>query len=94
MSALTAATAATSAAEAAKLVQTTKKRKALHAYISDGAHETWHQFAATNGISVSATLEALAVELDQTEVSAGTIDFQPIVARARQTDATRRRRSR
>ena len=93
MSALTAAAAATSAAEAAQLAKTTKKRKALHAYLSDGAHETWHQFAATNGISVSATLESLAVELEQTG-SAASIDFHPIVARARQTDANRRRRRR
>lgn len=94
MSALTAAAAATSAAEAAQLAKTTKKRKALHAYLSDGAHETWHQFAATNGISVSATLESLAVELEQSDSGAGSIDFHPIVARARQTDANRRRRRR
>ncbi len=89
MSALTPTTAA---AQAVQPVQATKKRKALHAYLSQGAHEAWHQFAATNGISVSATLEALAVELHEAESADGTIDFQPIVARARQTDANRRRR--
>jgi hypothetical protein len=37
----------------------TNKRKALHAYLSDEAHERWQDYAA-NGISVSALLEALA----------------------------------
>ncbi len=95
MSAVTAASAAFSAAQAADLARTTKKRKALHAYLSDDAHETWHQFAATHGISVSATLEALAAELQASEVAdGGSIDFDPIVSRARQTDAARRRRRR
>ena len=40
-------------------------RKALHAYVSDDAHEQWHGFAAEQGVSVSAILEALAPELDK-----------------------------
>ncbi|MFT7601732.1 MAG: hypothetical protein ACI8TP_004693, partial [Acidimicrobiales bacterium] len=34
-------------------------RKALHAYVSDDAHDQWHGFAAEQGVSVSAILEAL-----------------------------------
>ncbi len=70
-------------------------RKALHAYVSDDAHEQWHGFAAEQGVSVSAVLEALAPELD--------LDGQPdttdlherltaVVKAARRIDAQRRRR--
>ena len=73
-------------------------RKALHAYVSDAAHDQWHGFAAVQGVSVSAILEALAPELD--------FDTQPtaaeplaerlrlVVQSARQVDAQRRRRRR
>jgi glutamate/tyrosine decarboxylase-like PLP-dependent enzyme len=94
MSAVSAADAAYDAAEAATNVKTIRKRKALHAYLSDQAHESWHQFASTHGISVSATLESPAVELDDEHPASGKIDFAPIVKRARTTDAARRRRRR
>ncbi|NNF53507.1 MAG: hypothetical protein HKN03_03590 [Acidimicrobiales bacterium] len=79
------------------MTTTTQQRKALHAYLSDDAHEQWHTFAAQEGVSVSAVLEALATELDFT---ADTSDapmkerLSEVVAIARRTDATRRRRRR
>lgn len=94
MSALTAATAANTAAEAVSAAAKAKKRRALHAYLSDAAHDTWHQFAAKNGVSISATLEALAAELDELSGIDAGIDFGPIIERARQIDSSRRRRGR
>jgi hypothetical protein len=79
------------------MTTTTTQRKALHAYLSDDAHEQWHTFAAQEGVSVSAVLEALANELD---FGAATSDapmkerLNEVVAIARRTDASRRRRRR
>lgn len=72
-------------------------RKALHAYVSDGAHEQWHGFAAEQGVSVSAILEALAPELDRSAQSdPGDLDarLECVVKTARKIDAQRRRRRR
>lgn len=73
------------------------QKKALHAYVSDEAHEQWHEFAAEQGVSVSAILEALGTELfaeiagDDSEASPVTLDV--VVKKARRLDAERRRRS-
>lgn len=64
-------------------------RKALHAYVSDGAHDQWHDFAARQGVSVSAMLEALAPEFSEANES----KFTDLVKAARRIDAKRRRRS-
>lgn len=72
-------------------------RKALHAYVSDDAHDHWHGFAAEQGVSVSAILEALAPELDlEANVSREEIGarLNTVVKSARQIDAKRRRRRR
>jgi hypothetical protein len=64
-------------------------RKALHAYVSDEAHDSWHEAAAEHGVSVSAILEALAPIVDRLMVD------EPYLARnARKVDAARRRRNR
>ena len=64
-------------------------RKALHAYLSDEAHEAWHEAAAEHGVSASAILEALAPIVDRLMVD------EPYLARnARKVDASRRRRNR
>ena len=79
------------------MTTTTNQRKALHAYLSDDAHEQWHSFAAQEGVSVSAVLEALASELDySSSTSEAPIRerLNEVVAIARRTDATRRRRRR
>lgn len=70
-------------------------RKALHAYVSDDAHDNWHNFAAEQGVSVSAILEALAPELDMkasiTHQELGD-RLNMVVKSARKIDADRRRR--
>ena len=75
----------------------TSGRKALHAYVSDDAHDQWHGFAAENGVSVSAVLEALAPVLDVTPGTAkaevGHYEtLNGVVKLARKIDAQRRRR--
>lgn len=72
-------------------------RKALHAYVSDDAHDQWHGFAAEQGVSVSAILEALAPELDlEGDTSAENMSqrLADVVKAARKIDAQRRRRRR
>lgn len=72
-------------------------RKALHAYVSDDAHDQWHGFAAEQGVSVSAILEALAPELDteaRTEPVELTERLEGVIKSARKIDAQRRRRRR
>ena len=68
-----------------------ESRKALHAFVSNEAHEQWHETALTWGISVSALLEALAPELDDIDSLFGARSSD-IVTTARRTDAARRRR--
>lgn len=68
---------------------TTSERRALHAFVSDEAHDQWHDFAAENGISVSAILEALAPELEHLPGPA-----EHVIKMARKIDAERRRRRR
>ena len=71
-------------------------RKALHAYVSDDAHDQWHGFAAEQGVSVSAILEALAPELDIDSERDDKMSqrLDDVVKAARKIDAQRRRRRR
>ena len=72
-------------------------RKALHAYVSDDAHDQWHGFAAEQGVSVSAILEALAPELSAAQEENEELTdehFKGLVKAARRIDAQRRRRRR
>lgn len=72
------------------------ERRAIHAFLSGEAHDTWHDVAATHGVSVSGLLEALALDwaegngLGDAE-SASTL---AVAKSARRIDAERRRRSR
>lgn len=68
----------------------TVDRKALHAYVSDNAHEHWHCAAATWGVSVSALLEALAPVLYES-VGEGEAALHEVVGSARMIDSRRRR---
>ena len=69
-------------------------RRALHAYLTPAAHENWHDFAATNGVSVSALLEALSEPvMNGFDGSIAEALDQAVVA-ARATDTARRRRGR
>ena len=69
-------------------------RKALHAYVTDGAHDQWHGFAAEQGVSVSAILEALAPTLAVDDEPADYVNVLDVVTEARRIDARRRRRRR
>lgn len=64
-------------------------RKALHAYLSDEAHDTWHAVAAEYGVSVSGLLEAMSGEL---KGKSAATRLDSTVKRARKVDAERRRR--
>jgi hypothetical protein len=65
--------------------------RALHAYLSTEAHERWHVFAEEQGVSMTALLETMGVELP-----VGDDDLRPEwqsrVRAARKIDAQRRRR--
>jgi hypothetical protein len=69
------------------------ERRALHAFLSDDAHESWHRVAADLGVSVSGMLEAMAFELDKSPRESALGDrVDVLVKRARRIDAERRRR--
>jgi hypothetical protein len=68
------------------------QRRALHAYLSDDAHDTWHQVAADLGCSVSAMLEAMANDFEGQDEHGSRARVEAIVKKARRIDADRRRR--
>lgn len=72
----------------------TASRRALHAYVSDEAHDAWHEFAAENGVTVSGLLEALTAHLGA-DSAAPTLEaaWEDSIRSARAVDARRRRRS-
>lgn len=69
-------------------------RRAIHAFVSPDAHEQWHDFAAEEGVSVSALIEAFAAELGDSERGKEAVEqrMTAVVGSARQIDAARRRR--
>ena len=71
-----------------------ESRKALHAYVSDAAHDQWHDFAAEEGVSVSALIEAFAPQLGDPDRESETVNVRlgAVVVSARKIDAARRRR--
>lgn len=69
-------------------------RKALHAYVSDEAHDIWHDRAAAYGVSVSALLEAIALSVKDVTSESDWGKGIDIVQRARGIDTDRRRRNR
>jgi hypothetical protein len=76
---------------------TSEDRRALHAYVSDYAHDQWHGWAAEQGVSVSALLEAMADDLDGDGPAAGEslgLRLARWALTARRIDAARRRRRR
>jgi hypothetical protein len=40
-----------------------ENRPAVHAYLSSVAHAAWHTWAEQNGVSVTAAIEAIGIEL-------------------------------
>jgi len=81
-------------------------RKAIHAFLTPDSHEAWHEFAADNGVSVSALIEAMALDwadrqADRTKGDGRTkgddydlAEVDALSRQARRIDAQRRRRSR
>lgn len=69
-------------------------RKALHAYLSEEAHDAWHQFAEDNDVSLSAVLTAFGPALtDETEMTMGQ-KLESIVGRAHEDQREKRRQRR
>jgi hypothetical protein len=73
------------------------ERQALHAYLSEQAHQAWQTFAEENGVSVTGLLEALGVTLSDEIDDAGDAaelgeDRKLWVKQGRKIDAQRRRR--
>ena len=70
-------------------------RKAIHAYLTNEAHDNWHEFAAENGVSVSGLLEAIAQDwATKLKAAKPSKDTEALVKEARRIDAVRRRRGR
>jgi len=69
-------------------------RRAIHAFVSPEAHEQWHDFAASEGVSVSALIQAFAAELGDEERGKQSVSqrLNVVVLDARKIDAARRRR--
>ncbi len=63
----------------------THTRRPIHAYVTETAHDAWHNYAAEEGISVSALLQIIAPKLDDTIT-------QRMISDARGLDTARRRR--
>lgn len=69
-------------------------RRAIHAFVSPEAHDQWHDFAAEEGVSVSALIEAFAPELSDPARGVAPMHerLSFVVSAARKIDAARRRR--
>lgn len=80
--------------DATEVTQHPSPRRALHAYLSPAAHESWHEFAALQGVTVSALLEALSKTLDPAPERSVGDTLSWAVRQARVTDSIRRRRKR
>lgn len=72
----------------------TPPRRAIHAFVSSEAHEMWHDFAAEEGVSVSALIEAFASELQDPDRGKQPMADRlgAVIVVARRIDALRRRR--
>jgi hypothetical protein len=70
-------------------------RKAIHAFLTPGSHEAWHEFAAEHGVSVSGLIEAIALDwADRREGEDYDLaEVDALSRQARRIDAGRRRRS-
>lgn len=68
--------------------------RAVHAYLSDDAHATWLDVSMEYGVSVSGFIEAMGADLAKpTDERLLEPQLDALVGRARQIDATRRRRT-
>ena len=71
-------------------------RKAIHAFLTPASHEAWHDYAAEHGVSVSAMIEAMAMDWADRRDGDGydLPEVEELAREARRVDASRRRRSR
>jgi hypothetical protein len=68
--------------------------RAVHAYLSDEAHETWQEVAAEYGVSVSGLIEAIGLDLKSQTTEPVIADRLPgLIKLGRRIDADRRRRT-
>lgn len=72
------------------------ERPAIHAYLSEPAHDAWHLFAEQGGCSVTAAIEDIGQTLIK-KLAAGHVDddadLKGWARRAAAIDTSRRRRS-
>jgi hypothetical protein len=70
-------------------------RRHLGGQVTDAAYNGWHDFARTNGVSVSALLEVVGVWLGEQDRPVGRLpeSWRSIMATARNVTADRRQRS-
>jgi hypothetical protein len=70
------------------------ERQAIHAYLSEQAHEAWQTFAEENGVSVTGLIEVLGLTLSDEIDAAGDAASirQDWAKQGRKIDAQRRRR--
>ncbi len=61
------------------------------AVVSEQAHQLWHDFAAANGVSISALVEVLTSVAAPGEPSTDPSDLSLVIMQARQIDNLRRR---
>jgi hypothetical protein len=72
----------------------TAVRKALHAYLSEEAHDAWHRFAEDNGVSLSAVLTALGPSLsEKTDMTTGQ-KLESVITQAEDAEREKRRERR
>lgn len=71
-------------------------RPAIHAYLTEEAHEAWQEFSRQGGCSVTAAIEDIGQDL-KVRLEKGDVDnddeLRAWSRRARAIDSTRRRRS-
>ena len=65
-------------------------KKQLNVFVSEESFQAWRRFADAQGVSVTALIEAVGLELASVERPSPTL--RSIVARARQVDTERRRK--
>ncbi len=68
-------------------------RRAVHAYLSDEAHDAWNDLAAEHGVSLSGLFEALAHDFTANPPNNGSHPrWDEIIRATRKIDVERRRR--
>lgn len=66
-------------------------KKQLNVFVSEESFQAWRRFADAQGVSVTALIEAMGLELATVDRLSPTL--RSLVVRARQVDAERRRKA-